>query len=1224
MGGRHDKPKGARAVRAGAPVHSEATTRSTHLAPQKADDGLIIDTFSKTTRNVIAGVLSTAIAAPRSTQAPELPGSGETAPQPAPDGAGPNGDSSKPKIEDEPESVVPTTARMKPSDDDAPRSRRLLVGPSSVQGDSPVSTLLAAPGDSTIVGGPSSVLLRNGTPPAAEGRPRRRKDSVAGVIAGITRSADDVRAAVAQNGRPSAKGSFGILSIDLEPDAGEEQLPRALRPQLPSAASSRKPTPGRSSSAQAERARQRVKTKPDEGARAKDIAPPSPAPSLPIPANYAEWNGALASHLMDQGRQGQIYLGTTPRALAAIINARRPEPHLSPDEAESAFRLAVAAMYTACVRRKRSGLLRLGEASVDAVPVYASLLVASVLAAYEMREDEHSRGNAYYKHLARILGTELGSDGLPRGFDPADFGELWKLFAAWLAERGVKLAYPETLDRGQRYLALPRAHVLLRRVDIAHLPEFFEWCDFGPRVRPAEAELASRLDEWTKRWRSFTRTGLRALSDGRRQAVIHQIALELEGWDGTCLDAAGRQAASVELLLDFVRRAPLLYYLARRPQAFPETFADGDRELVAGDEGWYEPILVEQDDGSELNDGFSWGASDSRRVLRRRGAVAIPLSPHTDFTGFVSGRGLPRGVVSAVLVHESVLKIATDYLSSVCDQPVEPALYGGLPRGWQLFKSVLPRRVADVPQGLEALEVLTTIELLARDGLRAGRRWAWVRGAAPTLTVVGDWHGQTAAIDGVEISVSAAGELQAGALLSEVGAHEVIVGATRRIVEIIEPAIINNAFEAPSALTSGVALPAGSWTLVGSVAGEALTLPESDRPSMLAGCPFAPVWAISRNTEHQQVLLLTSDPGAASRSPGTDGVSLERWAHAIYDAELRRPRIGSVATAAGSAVSHWSPYAALARELVRSTAQEPTTEGDRVLGWMSTLTNGSWATFRRNVESIGSRAGVNEWPRSLRLRLSDLGHADFFVAGSRAWRVLPPLLAGLGRAPSALLIGARTPALVESLRQAAIAGGCRFQVSGPRLGPCCVRIWGERQDLRAVADLVGIAFVDDYPSLLCRSVESVTSIGDRCEAWPEPVRWAIRTLDFDSGRWVDGISEGVSVREYKPRYGEPVFCVASGARLSRMPKRDAVYLAASLSRRHLASYDRRTRVLTVPRFAPLPERLARIAALCSAGSAIESGELLAFDDVPFDVASVVCVAAGQAHPGVDWQHETAR
>ena len=83
-----------------------------------------------------------------------------------------------------------------------------------------------------------------------------------------------------------------------------------------------------------------------------------------------------------------------------------------------------------------------------------------------------------------------------------------------------------------------------------------------------------------------------------------------------------------------------------------------------------------------------------------------------------------------------------------------------------------------------------------------------------------------------------------------------------------------------------------------------------------------------------------------------------------------------------------------------------------------------------------------------------------------------------------------------------------------------------------------------------------------------------------------------------------------------MPKREAIYAAAMLQRMTLLQYDFESRCFTAPVRAPPPEPYCRAACLCAGRRGRVDGGLIVFEDVPSAVAVVLCIAAGQQHPGV--------
>lgn len=289
---------------------------------------------------------------------------------------------------------------------------------------------------------------------------------------------------------------------------------------------------------------------------------------------------------------------------------------------------------------------------------------------------------------------------------------------------------------------------------------------------------------------------------------------------------------------------------------------------------------------------------------------------------------------------------------------------------------------------------------------------------------------------------------------------------------------------------------------------------------------------------------------------------------------------------------------------------------DVLLHWMTHVSEGSWTVFRNAVAKLAdSDADVDSLCRRLRIGLSDLAHADFFVQGSRRWRALPTVLAGLpSSSGAAVLSGGRTPKLVARLAEAARARQCRLVAEEDEDLPLRVRVEGPEDALTAVAADAGIAYVRYYAAALCREVVPIPFQLENAPAEPAPGNWSVRSFDFRSLTWVDGL-RARSACEYRPRYGDPRFYVHTRrGKLLRIPRREAVYAAAMLQGVTLAEYDWAAARLSTPAAAPLPVAYARAACLCAGAPArFERGRLL-YEKVPQETAALLIVAAGQRYP----------
>lgn len=290
---------------------------------------------------------------------------------------------------------------------------------------------------------------------------------------------------------------------------------------------------------------------------------------------------------------------------------------------------------------------------------------------------------------------------------------------------------------------------------------------------------------------------------------------------------------------------------------------------------------------------------------------------------------------------------------------------------------------------------------------------------------------------------------------------------------------------------------------------------------------------------------------------------------------------------------------------------------DLLLTWMTHAGEGSWTSFRRCVDELApTESESSETLRALRVSFSDLGYAEFFVNGSRTWKVLAPQLcgsaAGLG---SAVLCGARTQGLIDAVLAAAETYGCRIECSeaGPHL-PHRIAVMGPDERIAALGTSVNVPYRPKGAAALLQSLESIFVQMNCAAEEPAPRNWKVRSFDLQTLRWVDGLLPRSSC-EFTPRFGSPKYFLNRKRRpLLAMQKRESVYASALLSGVRLVSYDQATQALTVPLSAPLPEKLARAACLCSGRPAeVVDGRLL-YQEVPLDIAAALFAVLGDPQP----------
>ncbi|MGE3335744.1 MAG: hypothetical protein AB7I36_19025 [Rhodospirillaceae bacterium] len=653
-----------------------------------------------------------------------------------------------------------------------------------------------------------------------------------------------------------------------------------------------------------------------------------------LSSNYRTWNRALAEHLLLKGASPtELYLTITPRILARALM----EVDGTTEDAEKAqahFANAVSEMYRGRVLGNRARLRTLRRVGDDGLPECVAFLALTVLAAYRMHGDDEATGLAYYLRLSELLRTEL-SGQYPLGFDPIVFESLWHFLKDWLAQRGGDLAMPAPETGSRRFVGLPLAHVPLRSLDIDKLPDFFVWAGYQPSGEITLERIAEDFARWVRARGALTPTGAAAFADARRSAVLAQIRAEFDSWDGTCEESASRRSASVEILFDPVQSRPDLFYLPRRPLGFPVRFSDGARVFEGSDDGWYGRASIAPQDGPDLANGFIWQASHSgvEFALRRTAASAISLTPSDNYSysGFMSARGLRKNVRCAVLCQEDIAQAVAEYLSHVAERQCTPFRHQSLPAGWSLFAGVLARRLAKTPAGLESLDVQTNVGLIPSGGIRLGNRWAWLQGAAPRIVITGSEPGLPVTIDGNPTAIAVDGLLQSEGSLTGVGTHVIQVGALRRTIEIVEPSLHMNSGSATESTEERapavLALPSGSWIVVGSTPGQVARPRYAIRQGVIVECNFAPAWAIRISADRGTTVLSVcagAPPAPASIRGKTVGDLSSRvifdWTSAIYSAAVRHPRIESV-SADGDPVAlaaSWKAFAQCASQIKRT------------------------------------------------------------------------------------------------------------------------------------------------------------------------------------------------------------------------------------------------------------------------------------------------------------------
>ena len=288
---------------------------------------------------------------------------------------------------------------------------------------------------------------------------------------------------------------------------------------------------------------------------------------------------------------------------------------------------------------------------------------------------------------------------------------------------------------------------------------------------------------------------------------------------------------------------------------------------------------------------------------------------------------------------------------------------------------------------------------------------------------------------------------------------------------------------------------------------------------------------------------------------------------------------------------------------------------DLLLYWATHTGEGSWPGFKKAVSVLAPDAPDQAaLARRLRVTFSDLAHIDFFIDGTQRWRACPPILAGItDDSSSAVLCGSRTQGLLVSLQAASSEFACVLSTAPAADGPSRITIAGSAPDIQRAANRAQIGFVPRASTQLLASVDSIAHQLDSAPHEPLPLNWDAESFDLKTRTWIEGVLPNSACR-FTPRYGALKFLLHKRRqRFLRLRKREAVYASAMLQGVPLLSYDPASQVLTAPLAAPMPEKLARAACLCSGAQPLIDHGALTYANVPFDIASAVLTTAGQPY-----------
>ncbi|MGC1245514.1 MAG: hypothetical protein WA865_04820, partial [Spirulinaceae cyanobacterium] len=186
-------------------------------------------------------------------------------------------------------------------------------------------------------------------------------------------------------------------------------------------------------------------------------------------AVYQEWNQALAKYFLSGVPLGtKIYLSFDKNTLEIV-----GQTSFSLQNTTNWSKDFQAAVVRQTVFGDEVDLENLKGLNDYDVPNCVAFLAVTVLAAYQMADEEKISEFNYFKRLREILG--LSGSGRLQGMKSGSEAEepLWQIWNNWLWKQGYTPTAQPGNGRRQKFINYPISQCLLRQADQDWLWEFF-------------------------------------------------------------------------------------------------------------------------------------------------------------------------------------------------------------------------------------------------------------------------------------------------------------------------------------------------------------------------------------------------------------------------------------------------------------------------------------------------------------------------------------------------------------------------------------------------------------------------------------------------------------------------------------------------------------------------------------------------------------------------------
>ncbi|WP_254566464.1 hypothetical protein [Oscillatoria sp. HE19RPO] len=471
-------------------------------------------------------------------------------------------------------------------------------------------------------------------------------------------------------------------------------------------------------------------------------------------ANYQQWNQAIASYFTSGIPWGtRVYLSVDDDILARIGGEFGLE--LNADNWSDDFLLAVRKKV---FFEERINLQGMGGCDAKDYPPGVGFLATTVLAAYQMADDEEINDTNYFQRLKQIFRITTES-GRPPGLKNGTEEPLWQEWNRWLMHQGFLPSAKPGTARRDKYINYPISQSLLRCADQDRLRRLFnekqwkkDWD--GMTLLANIRQEASRFSQHLKQ----------LLEDRQRYEAIaeaiHEVYQQWLEYPEISVTIRNREARtrSRYLLAGLYRTEDpffgeidyCIYPKQQRGRQLASiSVHQGDKCQPLREErpGWYFP-LESPLNANELDRGARYEITDNpnldRLILPQRDFWILIPDPDNPDAGVYASWGTPAlGTAFILLCKQELLsdlqRLRDERLIEWSGEPISPFDNSD----WvELDQCMVISQAWDAvfiknSELKDALQPIVRLSMSLSGGLRVPQQNAWLEEYPPEITVFG-------------------------------------------------------------------------------------------------------------------------------------------------------------------------------------------------------------------------------------------------------------------------------------------------------------------------------------------------------------------------------------------------------------------------------------------------------------------------------------------------------